>query len=97
MTTANLGNLTRARRLARPALGRGRVQVLARRALRALGEASTSEIMRWVYCRKYLRGERLANHDNRSTRRALDRIANRVGRASKIGRPWVWKLRDPGV
>jgi hypothetical protein len=95
MTTANLGNL--ARRPARPALGRGRVQVLVRRALRALGEANTSEIMRWAYCRKHLRGVRLANHDNRSTRRALDRIANRVGRAGGRGRPVLWRLRDPGA
>jgi len=71
MTTAIRNNLTR--KPARPALGRGRVQVLARRALRVLGEASTSEIMHWAYCRKHLRGERLANHANRSTRRAPQR------------------------
>ena len=83
-----------ARRLPKPALNRGRVQVLALRALRVLGEANTSEILQWTCCRKLHRGQRLANHDNRACRRALDRIAERVGRAGGRGRPWIWWLRD---
>jgi hypothetical protein len=58
------------------------------------GEASTSQILRWTCVMKFHRGERLANHDNRTARRALDRIAIRVGRARTIGRPIVWRLRS---
>jgi hypothetical protein len=41
------------------------------------------------------RGQRIANHDNLTARRALDRIAIRVGRAQTIGRPIVWRLPPP--
>jgi hypothetical protein len=29
--------------------------------------------------------------------RILRRIADPVGRADTIGRPWLWRLRDPAV
>jgi hypothetical protein len=54
---ANLRNL--ARRPANPALGRGRVQRLARRALLVLGTASTSDVIAWTCCGKRHRGERI--------------------------------------
>jgi len=38
--------------------------------------------------------QRRANHDNRAARRALDRIAVRIGRARTIGRPVLWRLRE---
>jgi hypothetical protein len=81
-----------ARRLRAPAEGNGHVQRSAMRALWALGEANTSEILEWTCCSKLHRGERLANHDNRAARRALSRIAVRIGRAPTRGRPWVWRL-----
>ena len=85
-----------ARRPAAPARGKGRVQRLAKRALLVLGTASTSDVLQWTCCRKLHRGQRLANHDNRAARRALDQIAARVGRGTSIGRPLLWRLRDSG-
>jgi len=82
------------RRLAKPALNNGRLQRMSRRALRMLGAASTSQIMEWTCSLKLLRGHRLTNHDNRAARRALDRIAVRIGRAKTIGRPILWRLRE---
>jgi hypothetical protein len=83
-----------ARRPAKPALNRGRVQRLAKRALLVLGAASTSEILEWTCCRKLHRGQRLANHDNRSARRALEQMgAERTGRVHTIGRPILWRLK----
>jgi hypothetical protein len=83
------------RRPAKPALGNGKIQVLAWRALFALGEASTRDVMKWTYCREYYAGERFKNWHNLSTRRALEGIgAVRVGRALTRGRPWIWRLAD---
>jgi hypothetical protein len=83
-----------AQRLARPAFGNGRLQRLARRALIVLGEATTSQVMEWTCCRKRLHGRRIECHDYRAARRALDRVAVRVGRARSIGRPILWRLRN---
>jgi hypothetical protein len=83
-----------ARRPAKPALNRGRVQRLAKRALLVLGTASTSEILEWTCCLKLHRGQRLANHDNRAARRVLERMgAERTGRAQTKGRPILWRLK----
>jgi hypothetical protein len=79
-------------RPAKPALGRGRIQRAALRALRLLGTAATSEVMSWAFPRKVCRGERLTNHDYRSVRRALDRVADRAGRAAANG-PVLWRLK----
>jgi hypothetical protein len=82
-------NLTR--RPATPAKNNGRVQRLARRALLVLGTASTTEVMEWTCCRK----DRRQNDDNRAARRALASIgAERIGRATSIGRPILWRLAD---
>jgi hypothetical protein len=89
MKWAGFPNL--ARRPPAPALGNGRVQKLARRALVALGTASTSEVLGWTRCRGEVR-----KRDYRTAHRVLGEIgAVRVGRASTIGRPWLWKLREP--
>jgi hypothetical protein len=82
------------RRLKRPALGNGRVQKAARRALWALGTASTSQIIEFAYARRLLMlGEKRKNDLNRAARRALLAIgARRIGRASTRGRPWRWRL-----
>lgn len=74
-------------RPARPAADSGRVQVRARRALRVLGTASTTEVLRWTH--------RSATPRRRDyTRRVLQRIGVRVGRASGRGREWRWKLPE---
>ena len=73
----------------KPSLNRVPVQVRARRALWALGVASTSQIDEWAHPRG--RSRRRTDY----TRRVLERIAVKVGRASTWGRPWLWKLRDP--
>jgi hypothetical protein len=80
----------------RPALNHGRIQKLARRALLTLGgRATTSQVIEWTCCRKrLLHGRRIERHDYRAARRALERIAARVGRGSSRGRPWIWRLRN---
>lgn len=88
---AALRNLSH--RLAKPSLGRGRIQRQCRRALWALGTASTSDAIAWSY-REVMWGER-SRHFNRAAIRALTSIgAVRVGRAKTIGRPWLWRLKD---
>ncbi len=77
-----------------PAKGNGRLQVRARWALWALGEASTSEILQRTCAKKLHRGDRVREGDTWATRRALGAIgALKIGRAKTIGRPWVWKLK----
>jgi hypothetical protein len=85
-----------ARRPPKPAQGNGRrVQVRARRALWALNEASTSEVISWAYP-QLMWGDRNRNHYNRAARRALQSIgAIRIGRAPTTGRPWLWRLKTP--
>jgi len=78
-----------------PALNRGRVQTLVQRGLLTLGGTmTTSQAVEWAYCRKrLLQGRRIERHDYRAARRALDHIAERIGRAKTIGRPWIWRLK----
>jgi hypothetical protein len=79
-----------ARRPAKPALGNGRVQ---RGALRALnGEATTSEVAEWTHVRARAYGELSDNH-TRAARRVLSRIADRVKRVPPYG-AWLWRARD---
>jgi hypothetical protein len=62
-------------RLPKPALNRGRIQKAARRVLLVQGgEASTHDVVRWGYCRKIQRGQRIEKSDYRLVRRALERI-----------------------
>jgi hypothetical protein len=74
-------------RPAKPALGRGRVQRGALRALRLFGTMATSEIMPWVFPRKVYRGERLASVDLGRLQRACRRAfrAASAFRAADIG------------
>jgi hypothetical protein len=80
------------RRLAKPAAGNGRVQRGARRALWALGTASTPQIALWTHPRARAYGELSDNH-TRAARRVLLRIADRVKRVPPYG-AWTWRLRD---
>jgi len=74
-------------RPAKPSLNNGPVQRAARRALQALGEASTSEVAAWTH-------RNPTRRRTRHTRVVLGRIAEIVGRAPTIGRPWLWRLRN---
>ena len=67
-----------AQRPAAPALGNGRVQRLAQRALLVLGgKATTSQVIEWACCRKRLLIERTT-----------------IAPGSSRGRPWIWRLRN---
>jgi hypothetical protein len=77
MKWARFPNL--AARPAKPSLNRGPIQVRARRVLWALGVASTSQIDAWAHPRGRSRDR--TNY----TRRVLNRIAVKVGRASTRG------------
>jgi glutathione S-transferase len=69
------------RRPAKPALGRGRVQLAARRAFVCGDTISTADAAMFAYCRKTLvHGRRLAPHDYRLLRQALALIAIPIGR-----------------
>jgi hypothetical protein len=57
---------------------------------------SASEIYRWA--RRWQRcrdGKRINQRERWSIRRRLVEIAEPVGRASTIGRPWLWRLKQP--
>jgi hypothetical protein len=68
------------------------LQVQCRRALIALGEANTTEILAWCGPR----GRSRWRHCYFWLWRALEQIgAERVGRDLKApGQPWIWRLRN---
>jgi hypothetical protein len=75
-----------------PNLGRGRLQRQIARAFEAHGpEVTTSTIYDW--CMLWPVDKRSSQAQRWSIRRILDAIADRRGRASTIGRPWIWRLR----
>jgi hypothetical protein len=82
------------KRLAKPALGNGRVQRSVRRAYIALDatELSTTDLLDWAYPRR--RPGSLACGLYRSLYRACALHCVRVGRADTIGRPILWRLRN---
>jgi hypothetical protein len=88
-------NLTQ--RPSKPALNRGRIQ---RQALRALwaspdGIVTTAEAAGWAYAKKtILWKQRLTPSEYRLVRRALERVADRIGFGAGSARPILWKLRD---
>src|SRR5262249_19780384 len=94
--TQNLRNLSK--RPAKPAKGNGRVQTACKHALWALGTASTSDCIGFAYAsRLLLNGERRNGNMSRAVQHALVSIgAQRIGRASTIGRPWKWRLKQNG-
>jgi hypothetical protein len=74
-----------------PALGRGRLQRQVRRALAVGGaELTSSQVYDWCYARR----RRLNQRKRHSVWRILRQIAEPVGRAPTIGRPWLWRLRN---
>jgi hypothetical protein len=82
---------------AKPALGRGRLQRMARRAFHAAGEElSTTQIADWAYVRR--RGSPLPLGLYWSLHRALRQIgAVPIGRARTRGRPTVWRLKSDSL
>jgi hypothetical protein len=52
---------------------------------------SSSEIYDWTHTRAR---QRMKPGHRHSVRRILRTIADPVGRASTIGRPWLWRLKD---
>jgi hypothetical protein len=83
-------------RLAKPALGRGRLQRQVRRAFLTADAPtrSASEIFDWCYARRRLmHGKPLTTRHRYSVWRILVTIADPVGRGTSIGRPILWRLR----
>jgi hypothetical protein len=74
-----------------PAAGRGRLQVQIRRAFVGHRLRTSSQIYDWAYARNRRRPNQCRRH---SVRRILLQIAEPIGRAPTIGRPWLWRLRD---
>jgi hypothetical protein len=77
------------------AKGRGRLQRQIRRAFIAHGPVLTSsDVYRW--CKRWQARE-FGQWERWSIVRILDVVAERTGRASTIGRPWIWRLKRPGA
>lgn len=84
-------------RPAKPALGRGRLQVQVRRAfITADAPAiSASRIYDWCYPRRrLLLGKPLTTRHRYSVWRILVTIADPIGRGAGRARPTLWRLRD---
>ena len=80
-------------RPAQPGLGRGKVQLAAKRAFVCGEVISTADVAQFAYCHKtLLHGRRLEPHDYRLARRALALIATPIGRGGGRGRPMQWRL-----
>jgi len=84
------------RRPAKPALGRGRIQQGARRAFTMLdsSELSTSQILPFTHALRLHQGRSIDTNTYRQVHRRLSAIADRQGRSSSRGRPWIWRLRE---
>jgi hypothetical protein len=79
-----------------PNAGRGRLQRQIRRAFLAGGaELTSSQVYDW--CALWPVDKRASPAQRWSVRRILDVIAERAGRATTIGRPWIWRLKQPGA
>src|SRR5262249_6594727 len=83
-------------RPARPAAGRGSVQQGIKRAFVMLGcgELSTSDIVQFTHALRLHQGRKLNGGVYQLVHRRLSEIADKVGRASTIGRPYRWRLKD---
>ena len=75
-----------------PAAGRGRLQVQIRRAFVCHRLLSSSQV--YDYALPRVRGDWWRRRHRWSVIRILRQIAEPVGRAPTIGRPWLWRLRD---
>jgi hypothetical protein len=82
-----------------PNKGRGRLQRQIARAFLVHGSTvSASDIYRWARSWRRCRdGKRINQGERWGIRRILVEIAEPVGRATTIGRPWIWRLKQPGA
>jgi hypothetical protein len=81
---------------ARPALGNGRIQKALRRCFLALGPVVPADVL-YSWARRWPRsldGQRINQRERHSIVRVLVVMAERVGRASTPGRPWLWRLSN---
>jgi hypothetical protein len=74
-----------------PAKNRGRLQVQIRRAFVGADTQTSSAVYDWCFagCR-----HRITTRHRYSVWRLLVTIADPIGRADTIGRPWLWRLRE---
>src|SRR5262245_35611359 len=82
------------RRPPTPAKDRGRLQRSVRYAFAARPVLSSTQIYNTAYCRQRLSGKRLTWGERLSVWRVLIELAEPVGRADTIGRPYLWRLRN---
>ena len=77
-----------------PAAGRGRLQIQIRRAFVGREVLTSSEIYDSCYAKRRVAGQQIDRPYRWSVVRILRQIADPVGRAPTIGRPWLWRLRE---
>jgi hypothetical protein len=80
-----------------PSKGRGPVQVRIRRAFVASGGGAltSSAIYDWTHLRRRGRRKSMPFGIYSMTLRTLRTMCDPIERASTIGRPWIWRLREP--
>jgi hypothetical protein len=82
------------RRPAAPNAGRGRLQTQITRAFIAAGPVvSSTQVYDWAFARRPQM--RRSHFSRRRVWQLLQQIAEKVGRAPTIGRPWLWRLKSP--
>jgi hypothetical protein len=91
MRWADYPNLLR--RPARPAAGRGRLH--PPRLHRVWGTLTTTAAFDFCYAKHRARGEPIGRGHRWAVHRILHVMAERVGRAPTIGRPWLWAGASP--
>jgi hypothetical protein len=81
-------------RLPKPALGRGKLQIAAKRCFYAADVVSTAEVAQSAYVRRILmEGWRVRSDSYRRIRRVLAEIATPIGRSVRgPGRPMLWRF-----
>ena len=73
--------------------GRGRIQLAVQRAFIAspTDVLSTTQVFEFALVR--VRRDRWRQRNRWSVVRALDQVADRVGRSRGPGRPWLWRVK----
>ena len=77
-----------------PNAGRGRLQVQIRRAFAVREVLTSSEIYDSCYAKRRVAGQQIDRPYRWSVLRILRTIAEPIGRASTIGCPWLWRLKQ---
>jgi hypothetical protein len=77
-----------------PNAGRGRLQRQIRRAFAGRPLLTSSQVYDSCYVKRRVFGERIPQRHRHSVWRILRTIADPIGRASTIGRPWLWRLKQ---